>query len=97
MRSLVKIKPLQNGKITLSFTDVGKSCPSRKFSMWQICLLRLFAKIKFSQSFPILQYLSGALLKAMDINTIIKAIGGTNSQANNGTKQTLTLCVLGNF
>ena len=25
-----KIKTSQNGKITLSFTDVGKSCPSRE-------------------------------------------------------------------
>ena len=26
----VKIKPLPNGKITLSFTDIGKSCLSRE-------------------------------------------------------------------
>ena len=26
-----KIKPSRNGKITLLVTDVGKSCPSRKF------------------------------------------------------------------
>ena len=31
MRSFMKIKPSQNGKITLSFTDVGESCPSCKF------------------------------------------------------------------
>ena len=31
MRSFVKIKPLRNGKITLSFTGVGKSCLSREF------------------------------------------------------------------
>ena len=36
----------------LSFTDVGKSCPSRKFFTWKICLLTLFMKIKFSQNFP---------------------------------------------
>ena len=29
MRSFVKIKSSRNGEITLSFTDVGKSCPSR--------------------------------------------------------------------
>ena len=26
-----EIKTLQNGEITLSFTDVGKPCPSREF------------------------------------------------------------------
>ena len=26
MRSFVKIKPSRNGKITLSFIDIGKSC-----------------------------------------------------------------------
>ena len=31
MRSFVKIKSLRNGKIILSFTDIGKSCPSREF------------------------------------------------------------------
>ena len=30
LRSVVKIRPSQNGEITLSFTDVGKSCPSRE-------------------------------------------------------------------
>ena len=29
MRSFVKIKPSRNGKITLSFIDIGKSCLSR--------------------------------------------------------------------
>ena len=52
MRSFVKIKSLQNGEITLLFTDIGKSYPSRKFLAWQIRLLTLFAKIKF----PDLQY-----------------------------------------
>ena len=45
MRSFVKIKPLWNGENTLSFTDVGN------FLKWQICLLTLFAKIKFSPKF----------------------------------------------
>ena len=31
MRSFVKIKSSRNGEITLSFTDVCKSCPSRGF------------------------------------------------------------------
>ena len=29
--SFVKIKPSLNGKITLSFTDVGKSCPNCEY------------------------------------------------------------------
>ena len=31
MRNFTKIKPLENGEITLRFTDVGKSCPNRDF------------------------------------------------------------------
>ena len=31
MRNFVKIKPSRNGKITLSFIDIGKSCLRRKF------------------------------------------------------------------
>ena len=45
MRSFVKIKSLQNGEITLLFTDIGKSYPS--FLALQIRLLTLFAKINF--------------------------------------------------
>ena len=48
----LKIETKRNDKITLSFTDVGKSGPHRDFSTWQICLLMLFAKIKFSRKFP---------------------------------------------
>ena len=59
MRSFVKIKSSPNGAITLSITDIGKSCPSREFLVSQICLLTLFAKIKFSRKFPNLQYLEG--------------------------------------
>ena len=40
MRSFVRLNPMRNGNITLSYTDVGKSCPSKS----QICLLALFAK-----------------------------------------------------
>ena len=32
-------------EITLSFTDVGKSCPGREFAKWQICFLTRFVKI----------------------------------------------------
>ena len=51
----MKIKLSQNGKVTLSFIDKGKSCLSRKFFTSLICLLMLFAKIKFSRKFPNLQ------------------------------------------
>ena len=57
IRSFVKIEPSRNGEITMSFTDVGKSCPSRLFLTSQLCLLTLFEKIKFSQKFPNLQEL----------------------------------------
>ena len=55
MQSFVKIKSSRNGEITLSLTDIEKSCPSREYLALQICLLTLFAKIKFSQKFPDLQ------------------------------------------
>ena len=51
VRSFVKIKPSRNGEITLSFTDIGKSCPSCAFLNSQICLLKLFAKIKLLGKF----------------------------------------------
>ena len=56
MQSFMKIKSSRNGKITQSFTDAGKSCPIREFLVSQICLLKLFARIKFSQKFLDLQY-----------------------------------------
>ena len=56
MRSFVKIKSSRNREITLSITDIGKSCPFREFLTSQIRLLTLFAKIKFSQKFRDLQY-----------------------------------------
>ena len=49
---IFEIKPSGKNEITLSFTDVGKSSPSRQFQTWQICLLTLFAKIKFSGKVP---------------------------------------------
>ena len=53
----MEIKSSRNGEITLSFTDIGKSYPSHQSLMSQICLLTLFAKIKFSRKFPDLQYM----------------------------------------
>ena len=50
-------EPSRNGKITQSFIDIGKSCLSREFFTSLICLLMLFAKIKFSRKFPNLQYI----------------------------------------
>ena len=57
MRSFVKIKSSRIGEITLSFTDISKSCPCHEFLTSQICVLTLFAKIKFSRKFPNLQLL----------------------------------------
>ena len=48
-------KPSRNDEITLSLIDIGKSCLSREFFTSLICLLMLFAKIKFSRKFPDLQ------------------------------------------
>ena len=39
----VKIKSLQNGEITLSFTNISKSYPRREFLTSQICLLTLYS------------------------------------------------------
>ena len=57
MRSLGNIKASKTGEMVLSFTDVGKSCPSCKFSKSQICLSKLFAKINLLQKSLNLQYL----------------------------------------
>ena len=51
-----KIKSSRNGKITLSFISIGKSCLNREFFTSRMCLLMQFAKIKFSRKFPNLQY-----------------------------------------
>ena len=50
MRSFVKINYLHNSEITLSFTDEGKSCHSRKvyvanMSFYAICENKILAKI----------------------------------------------------
>ena len=44
----VKIKPSRNGEIrvSMSVTDVGKSCPSLECSTWQICLLPVMLFVK---------------------------------------------------
>ena len=55
MRSFVKIQPSRIGYITLWFTYIGKSCHDRDFFTLQMCLLTLFAKIKFSRKFLSLQ------------------------------------------
>ena len=56
MRRFVKIKSSRNGEITLSCTDIGKSCPSRQFLTLQICLLALIAKTNSCKKIPDLQY-----------------------------------------
>ena len=56
MRSFTRIKLLQYDEITLSFTDISKPLPDRESLTSQICLLTLFAKIKFSRKFSNLQY-----------------------------------------
>ena len=53
MRSFAKVKSSQNGKITLSFTDIGKSCFRREFKMSLIYMLTLFAKKKSRENFRI--------------------------------------------
>ena len=59
---------LHNAEITKPFTDISKSCPSREFLASQICLLTLFAKIKFSEKFPVLQCMQAvkALMRLLD-------------------------------
>ena len=70
MRSFVKTKLSRIGKITLSFADIGKSRPCRELSTSQICVLTLFAKIKFSQKFSNLQYIHTLCMRDA------KAMGG---------------------
>ena len=49
MRSFLKIKSSRIGALTLLFTNKGKSCPVRNFFTYQMCLLTLFAKIKYRE------------------------------------------------
>ena len=53
MRSFVKIKSSRLREITLLFTDISKSRPYCEFLTLQICVLTLFAKIKFCEHFRI--------------------------------------------
>ena len=55
MRSFVKMKSSEKGEITLSTTDIDESYPSREIFRSKVCLLTLFAKLRFSRKFPILQ------------------------------------------
>ena len=65
MRSFVKIKSSPNGEITLSFTDISKSCPNRNFFTSQICLLTLLAKFPNLQPSHVLAHI---LKFKMDLN-----------------------------
>ena len=51
--SFMKIKSSQNGKITLLFTDIGKSYLSREFLMSHICLLSYLQKLNSWEKSPI--------------------------------------------
>ena len=53
MRSFVRIKPARNGKITLLFIYIGKSCLSHKFFKSLICLLMIFPKMKSHENLQI--------------------------------------------
>ena len=54
----MEIKTLRDGEISWSLTNVGKSCPCCEFLSYQICLLTLFANIKFLGKVLNLQYLN---------------------------------------
>ena len=55
MRSFVKIKPSRIDDITLSFTDICKSCPVRDFYVANVSF-NAICENKFSRKFPNLQY-----------------------------------------
>ena len=61
MRSFAKIKPSQNGKNSLSFTDVGKACQSRGVFNVTNMSFNTIRKNKFSRKFPNLQYILEAM------------------------------------
>ena len=62
MRSFVKIKSSQKGDINLSTTDIGESYHSCEIFRSKVCLLTLFAKLKFSRKFPDLQFFTLAFI-----------------------------------
>ena len=49
-------KILTNWRDHSVYTDIGISRPCHEFSTTQICVLTLFAKIKFSRKYPNLKY-----------------------------------------
>ena len=89
MRSFAKINLLRYGEITLSFTDIGKSCTGCKFLMSKIYLLTLFGKIKIiakNSKFTVghmvhIKFISGQFIWAhfyyitgLKIQAVIKAV-----------------------
>ena len=52
--------------ITLSFTDIFKSCPSRKFIALQLCYSMLFAKKNSRENFQIYSYLPDSDFKTLN-------------------------------
>ena len=83
MHSFMKISS-RNVKISLALTDLRNSCPSREFEAWQICLLKQFARIKFSQK--VLKF-TVQYIKVKRLTLVYRMLKLTN----------LTLCMLGNF
>ena len=53
MRSFVKITPSRNGEITVSFTDIGKSCLSRDFYRGKYVFLRYSREKNSRENFQI--------------------------------------------
>ena len=74
----MKIKPLRNGKITLSFIDIGKCCLNREFFTLLMCPLMLFAKIlvKISKS-TVNDFWSLSSQLEMQNSTVLGRILGT--------------------
>ena len=78
----MKLKLSRNGKNSLCclLINIGISCPSREFLTSQICLLMLFAKIKFSRKFANLQYTATTLCLSL---THAEALSSTGSILSN--------------
>ena len=57
MHSFAKLKHYRNDKITISFTNKGKSCPSHDFNVANMFLMS-FAKLKLSRKIPNVKYLA---------------------------------------
>ena len=62
-------KSLQKGEITLLTTDIGESYPSCEIFWSKVCLLTLFAKLKFSRKILDLQYQS--LISPIEIYLVL--------------------------